>query len=690
MQELKLDLSIKKGIDLVHAKQRDVGTKILVKLTDNKVEYVVPDGVTWSVWYSGASGEGNYDKIDGRDAVVVNGSTATVELIYQMLNNSGGGEMCLVMNGTDGIQLGLWNIPYFVEAIPGADSAAAVQYYQAFLQAQAKAEAAAARAEKAAGDARDAAESAINKKPQDLKVTATFDTPVDDPTGSGRIITNGSADVSAYEIAVSIKSGTTAILVDNDNIVYEYNGYRLDPNYSNAFFRAEVPNANGITVYSVTIDSEGNASRVEFTFDYVGNTNDAVLYTPQTLTAEQQAQARENIKAATIDDTKAGADAWSSKNTVDRLCPAFTESGSVVACEPVEGYPLEVVSKIEPVQSGSGDPSPDNIRPITGHSAVKLTRCGKNLLKLALTSGTYNGLTVSVYEDGRIDVKGTATGGSINLQERLVLTPGTYTFSVGGHINLGSNGDCIWVYGDGVAMMFNDRSERAFTVTETSTVRVYFYTVSGTQYDITIYPQIELNDSATEYEPYRGETFEIDLGQTVYGGNLDWNTGVLTIDMATLSDINLQGRNYPENTEFVSGYVVSNWREPSSPILCDKLPVINWDDNNKWTQLAPYAWYYNGTVGVAVPKSIIGVTDNDNNESITQKISDYVNNLNLTIAYKLIEPITIQLTPQEILALSGINTLYSDTGDTEVTGRANPAAVIEKLTNAILSLGGNV
>ena len=83
--------------------------------------------------------------------------------------------------------------------------------------------------------------------------------------------------------------------------------------------------------------------------------------------------------AARIDDALVGQATWSGRNIVDRLCPAFSESGAVATCQPVEGYPLEVISHIQPVQAGSGDPSPDNIRPITGHTQVKLTRCGKNL-----------------------------------------------------------------------------------------------------------------------------------------------------------------------------------------------------------------------------------------------------------------------------------------------------------------------
>ena len=71
----------------------------------------------------------------------------------------------------------------------------------------------------------------------------------------------------------------------------------------------------------------------------------SVSYLPQELDDEQKTQARENIGACKVDDSAVGGDAWSSKNIVDKLCPSFTESGSVVTCEPIEGYPLEVTAE---------------------------------------------------------------------------------------------------------------------------------------------------------------------------------------------------------------------------------------------------------------------------------------------------------------------------------------------------------
>lgn len=135
MQTINLDLSVRSIIHLLHAKQGDVGRKFKVVLTDNMVAYPVPAGAAVSVWYSGASGEGNYTDIGADNAVSISGNEITVELITQMLTNYGAGTLCLVISTADGDQLGTWNIPYMVEPLPGMGSAAAQAYFTAFSQA---------------------------------------------------------------------------------------------------------------------------------------------------------------------------------------------------------------------------------------------------------------------------------------------------------------------------------------------------------------------------------------------------------------------------------------------------------------------------------------------------------------------------------------------------------------------------
>ena len=270
-----------------------------------------------------------------------------------------------------------------------------------------------------------------------------------------------------------------------------------------------------------------------------------------------------------VDSTIAADSTWSSKNTVDKLCPTINESGSVVTCEPVEGYPLGVVSHIETVQEGSGTPSPDNVRPIVARAGVTLTHS---------------------------------------------------------------------------------------------------------------------NEAETN-------TLTIDFGQDVYGGSLNWATGVLTIDRKMVI---LDGTEVWETaTTGVSGlpryrlsitynpvlldniWLTVNNRIPCDNLMCSKLPTVGADAG--WTGKA-YGIYAEGY-------RVINVVHGEyapDVESLKEMMKG------AQIAFGLEAPITIQLAQQEILALSGVNTLYSDTGNTDVTGKADPVAIINKLSNAILSLGSNV
>lgn len=135
MQIIYLDISNKGVVPTVYAKQGDVGRKFEVVLTDFGIPYYPPNGSAFSVWYSGSSGEGNYTDIDDRSAFSVNENKVAVEMISQMLTNDGNGVLCLVLNESNGNQIGSWNIPYICEKIPGFDSEEAKSYYTAFAKA---------------------------------------------------------------------------------------------------------------------------------------------------------------------------------------------------------------------------------------------------------------------------------------------------------------------------------------------------------------------------------------------------------------------------------------------------------------------------------------------------------------------------------------------------------------------------
>lgn len=150
MQIIKLDISRYDVPETLCAKQGDVGRCFQVVLTDSGEDYPIPEGAWLSAWYSGTSGSGNFSAIGEKCAFAVNGNTVTVELIAQMLQNRGGGNLCVILHSADGSQLGLWNIPYVVEGVPGMDSSGATQYYTALSETATLAAASAEKAETAA------------------------------------------------------------------------------------------------------------------------------------------------------------------------------------------------------------------------------------------------------------------------------------------------------------------------------------------------------------------------------------------------------------------------------------------------------------------------------------------------------------------------------------------------------------
>lgn len=139
MQIINLDICKKTDIPAIHAKQLDSGRKFKAVLTDCGDAYAIPAGAAFSLWYSGTAGAGNYTTVDGRSAFSVEGDTVTVELSPVMLAHSGGGLMSLALNDSSGNQLGLWDILYFVEALPGAQSQQAQPYFAAFAETVAQA-----------------------------------------------------------------------------------------------------------------------------------------------------------------------------------------------------------------------------------------------------------------------------------------------------------------------------------------------------------------------------------------------------------------------------------------------------------------------------------------------------------------------------------------------------------------------
>ncbi len=106
---------------------------------------------------------------------------------------------------------------------------------------------------------------------------------------------------------------------------------------------------------------------------------------------------------AEIDDTAIDGDTWSSKHIADMLCPKVEKSGTLVQMDGMlGGYPLGVTVSWTPAQEGSGDPSPENIRPIKGRDSVRVERREDDLAyTLTLPSTVYGGEVDAVTGEGQ-------------------------------------------------------------------------------------------------------------------------------------------------------------------------------------------------------------------------------------------------------------------------------------------------
>lgn len=85
----------------------------------------------------------------------------------------------------------------------------------------------------------------------------------------------------------------------------------------------------------------------------------------------------EVVKKAEIDDTTVSdTNPWSSAHIIDVLCPKADVSGNpVVVKDALGGMGLtKCKASFTPTQAGTGTPSPDNIRPISGRNSVKVER----------------------------------------------------------------------------------------------------------------------------------------------------------------------------------------------------------------------------------------------------------------------------------------------------------------------------
>lgn len=388
--------------------------------------------------------------------------------------------------------------------------------------------------------------------------------------------------------------------------------------------------------------------------------------------------------APQIDDTTVTDSApWSSKHIVDMLCPPLEETGNPVQCYPVQGYPLGCKVSWEPTQEGSGDPSPDNVRPIKGRDSVTVKVTGKNLFnvngELISSGGSFtvsnNAITFTDYA-GRDDYFPFAAWVNVTANTDYIVT-----FSATSIKDLYIYTDKL--YGNLIKKLSDAASGYKFNSRNNTKLLIGFYSRKGFRIgdnETVTGVQVEKGSTPTTYAPYTGQTATLTLPRTIYGGTVDAVTGeglgvwkLLTLDGTELWNAVGSG----DTLYFQSTSISIGTRVLSRGDYCTTFPIASVSSSNTvqgvsgWKTSLYLRW--STFADVAALKSYLA--------------AQYAAGTPVQVCYKLATPTPFTATgAQPIPALSGTNTVITDADSVTVTGRADPIKRITDLEDAVASM----
>jgi hypothetical protein len=334
------------------------------------------------------------------------------------------------------------------------------------------------------------------------------------------------------------------------------------------------------------------------------------------------------------------------------------------------------VVTLEPIQSGSGTPSPTNVRPITGYTECVVDDHGKNFVKLiAGSSKESRGIVCTAQNDGSIKVNGTATGGVYSWNFATL----TYDEMPHGRYKLcgkfaEGHGFFVYLYRNNAII----KSDIATTYTndavifDTSsynydTVIIGIFIPNGQAYvDKLVYPMIiDADASNTDFEPYQGDTVTITFGQTVYGGSVDFKTGKVTVTHGIVLCDNLS---FSLNDQYKVAF---------AQIVGKKVGYSNVISSAYKTHGVHYYSLQNGEIAGVISNDYINIK----NDTFVD-VSDVETKLSgVQVCYELETPIELTLTPAEVELLKGYN--YISTNGTTIALDYLPNSLLAEAENYV-------
>lgn len=308
-----------------------------------------------------------------------------------------------------------------------------------------------------------------------------------------------------------------------------------------------------------------------------------------------------------------------------------------------------------------------NICPITGWDEVNTVVCGKNLLNRETEENGYINASGAIQTDGV----------SVHSAPMIVAEGEKYTFSgkvpttstsgnkrVHGYDESGN-----WIQQLGYQAVASGASY-AITVTIPSGVKYAKVSHFSAETDC----QFETSATATDYEPYQGQTYTATLPQTVYGGTVDLVSGEVVIDRAMVLIKNLtwirNTTSYPATPYFYTTISGGRGGEAKLPLLLSSAYRTGTNQYERADGIITNANYHVANI------LEINVFDS---QHASISLSNFLEEMgDEQIVYPLATPTITQLTPTEVDTILGQNNVCGD-GDVYVKYVADTKLYILKV-----------
>ena len=325
------------------------------------------------------------------------------------------------------------------------------------------------------------------------------------------------------------------------------------------------------------------------------------------------------------------------------------------------------IVNIEPVQTGRGDPSPTNVRPISGWTGAKVSTTGKNLIDQSVSpyfTGRLLDEWIMPLHDNIVPQLNKMDAGIYTVSVSFILSDSTSVGIFGFYALNGGVG--ISCYLDNTPIEGGKKTivTATFEITEQMVGNfdgAWIYAGNTSSITPTTYTELQIERGAapTEYEPFGTNytiTFPSEAG-TVYGGTLDAETGKLVVDYRSIS---------------LSSFTPNIWTYHTDGRSVRFNNVLEVSRRNVYG----FCSHANINIGTDLKDGDIRIGIDDKNvywagilkqfNLSLDEFKEWITTNDVQLVYELVTPITYQLTPVQVRTLLGLNNIYADCGDITV------------------------